>query len=253
MDFFTALGIDPDAPHLISLVGGGGKTTTIFRLARDLKQRGKRVLVTTTTNMFVPAEDECDALVLTPLQEERLLGTRPGGTIICLAAGLIPEKLKLKSVAPAFIDHLFTAGRFDVILVEADGAKRKPIKAPADYEPVLPSATTMVMGCIGLDAMGVPVEERHVHREHLFARVTGTRPGDRIDAATIARLIVSPDGLFRAAPPGAARLVLLNKADDDDRRAAGEAVVQAVQAAGRPRCSVAVACAAEGRVCSYSP
>lgn len=253
MDCITALGIDPDTPQLISLVGGGGKTTTIFRLARDLKQRGKRVLVTTTTNMFLPAEDECDALVLTPLQEDALLGTRPGGTIICLAAGLIPEKLKLKSVAPAFIDHLFTAGRFDVILVEADGAKRKPIKAPADYEPVLPTATTLVMGCIGLDAVGLPIEERHVHREHLFARVTGTRPGDRIDVATIARLIVSPDGLFRAAPPGAARLVLLNKADDEERCRAGEAVAALLQAADRPRCSVAVASAAEGRVYSRHP
>ena len=37
---------------IISIVGGGGKTTTMFRLARELARQGKRVVTTTTTRLF---------------------------------------------------------------------------------------------------------------------------------------------------------------------------------------------------------
>lgn len=37
----------------ISVVGAGGKTTLIYRLAEELKEKGFRVLITTTTKMYV--------------------------------------------------------------------------------------------------------------------------------------------------------------------------------------------------------
>ena len=70
---------------------------------------------------------------------------------------------------------------FDFILVEADGAKRKPIKAPADYEPVIPSSTTLVIGVIGLDALGKAIDEETIHRCELFCSLTGKKAGNTID------------------------------------------------------------------------
>ncbi len=248
MNFVKGLNLNTDVAEMVCFVGGGGKTTAIFRLARELKQLGKRVLVTTTTNMFLPADDEYDVLVLSALQNERVLGSCREGRIVYLGGGVIADTLKIKSVAPGFLDFLFHAEYFDTILVEADGAKRKPIKAPAEYEPVYPAATTLAIGCIGLDALGQPVEERFVHREHIFRQVTSSRPGDTIDAHTVSRLIESAEGLFKGAPEAARRHVLLNKADNEQHRLNAESVVQALKQSAVQRYAVSVASAAEGKV-----
>ena len=211
-----ALALDESAPVVISLVGGGGKTTAMFRLADELKARGKRVLVTTTTNIFVPGPGRCDRYFLDGCDGADALAGSPAGTITCLGNGIIEgEHRKVKSVDPACIDGISSAGHFDCILVEADGSKRKPIKAPADYEPVIPSSTTAVIGVIGLDALGKPIDEETVHRSGLFCSLTGSIPGDTLGPEDIIKLIRADAGLFKNAPGAAEKIVLLNKADTD--------------------------------------
>ena len=54
--------------HVISLVGGGGKTTLLYALARHYSAQGQRVLVSTTTHIqrpdanYAPDEAARDAL-----------------------------------------------------------------------------------------------------------------------------------------------------------------------------------------------
>ncbi len=151
-----ALHIAPDTPAVVSFVGGGGKTTAMFRLAHELKALGKKVLVTTTTNIAEPEPGQCDMLMLEGCPDTALFTDVKPGMVVCLGGGLknAGEVCKVQSVDPAFIDELCAKRLFDFILVEADGAKRKPIKAPADYEPVIPKSTTAVIGVIGLDCLG---------------------------------------------------------------------------------------------------
>ncbi len=164
-----ALGIDLHKPAVIAFVGGGGKTTAMFLLAHELKALGKKVLVTTTTNIGVPEPGQCDIAMLEGCTDLGELAALPAGTIVCLGSGLVHGEIcKVKSVEPAFIDELYASGWFDCILVEADGAKRKPIKAPAGYEPVIPKSTTLVIGVIGLDSLGKEVSEENIHRSGLF-------------------------------------------------------------------------------------
>jgi probable selenium-dependent hydroxylase accessory protein YqeC len=51
---FIARCVGAGLPSVVSLVGAGGKTSTLFWLARALAAGGQRVLVTTTTRMFPP-------------------------------------------------------------------------------------------------------------------------------------------------------------------------------------------------------
>jgi len=209
-----ALGIDVSAPCVISLVGGGGKTTAMFRLAHELKALGKKVLVTTTTNIGVPEPGQCDILMLEGCADSSRLAAIPAATITCLGNGLIEGEIcKVKSVEPAFIDELCAKRLFDCILVEADGAKRKPIKAPAEYEPVIPPSTALVIGVIGLDALDKPVDESIVHRSELFCSVTGARTGEPISRDCMVKLITAGKGLFKNTSVACRKIVLLNKAD----------------------------------------
>ena len=99
-----------------------------------------------------------------------------------------------------------------LVLVEADGSKRLPVKAPAPWEPVVPEGTDLVVGVVGLDALGRPMDERTVHRPQLFAAVTGCAPGDPIAWGHLVALARHPEGLFKGVT--CRRVVLLNKVDE---------------------------------------
>ena len=43
--------------RVISLVGGGGKTTTMYALAEIFREEGKKVIVTTSTHLQTPPEE----------------------------------------------------------------------------------------------------------------------------------------------------------------------------------------------------
>jgi probable selenium-dependent hydroxylase accessory protein YqeC len=209
----TAFDINLNLPELVCFVGAGGKTTTMFVLAQALKSLHKRILVTTTTNIFYPEKHECDAVIVNDEPDLEIFHTVTNGTVTVLGCDIVNER-KLAGVNKTFIDMLHQEKLFDCILVECDGSKRKPIKAPAHYEPVVPANTTRTIGVIGLDAVGKPIAEEYVHRPELFCAVVNRCSGEIIDPEAVVNLIVSPQGLFKGVPAGCAKYVLLNKADN---------------------------------------
>jgi hypothetical protein len=56
--------IDLPTSPLIAITGAGGKTSTMYSLASELAQRGKRVITTTTTQIFYPEPGETDTLII---------------------------------------------------------------------------------------------------------------------------------------------------------------------------------------------
>ncbi len=196
---------------IIALVGAGGKTTTMMHLANHLKNLNMRVMVTTTTRIFVPEQAFYDLLTMQKDLEDQkpLIGP---GTITVIGNG-IEEPNKLIGVNPEWLDKIASDKWFDVILVEADGAKRKPIKAPASHEPVIPKDASCVIGVIGLDALGKPLSNEWVHRLAEFKTITHAAEGDLIDDEMVMNLIVHPEGLFKNTPSKAEKIVLLNKAE----------------------------------------
>ena len=100
-----------------------------------------------------------------------------------------------------------------VVLVEADGSRGRPIKAPGPGEPVIPPGADIVIGIIGLDSLGAPIDEEHAFRPEILAERVGLSAGSPLDAAAAGRLAAHPEGLFRGAPEGARKIVVLNKFD----------------------------------------
>jgi len=209
----TAFDIDLSLPELVCFVGAGGKTTTMFALAQALKSLNKRILVTTTTNIFYPEKHECDAVIVNDEPDSEIFHSVTNGTITVLGSDIVNGG-KLTGVNKTVIDKLHQEKLFDCILVECDGSRRRPIKAPAHYEPTVPDKATRTIGVIGLDAVGKPIAEEYVHRPELFCAVVNRCRGEIIDAEAVVKLIVSPQGLFKGVTEGCAKYVLLNKADN---------------------------------------
>lgn len=198
--------------ELICLVGGGGKTSIMFRIAGELAAQGMSVLVTTTTAIFYPEESFYDRMVVSEKETPELFTVAKKSEVTVFGAKVSSEG-KLLGVNPGFLDHLFLQDIFDCIIVEGDGSKGRPIKAPAVHEPVLPSQTTKHLGIIGLDSIEKPVSGTFVHRPELFCSITGCLEGDLIDAELVARLVAHNEGLFKGTPEKAEKYLILNKAD----------------------------------------
>jgi probable selenium-dependent hydroxylase accessory protein YqeC len=208
------LPILPCAKGVVAFVGAGGKSTALYRFARERSEAQGPVLITTTTHLADPRLEPVPPiaeLVFHPDLEgagapATLPGPRPGVTIL-LSRPVEPGKVK--GIHPDWIPPLKAA--WDLILVEADGSRRLPVKAPAPFEPVLPPGTDLVAGVIGLDCLGRGMDGATVHRPECFHAVTGCPPGAPIGWEHLAALVRHPQGLFKGAT--GLRAVLLNKAD----------------------------------------
>ena len=207
--------LDLADPQLAAIVGSGGKTSLMFRLADETLSRGGRVITTTTTKIFYPETDQ-SAMVLLNDDSGRLaaqaieaIQTHPHITI----AQSVNHLNKLVGIEPGLADDLFEAGICNLIAIEADGARGLDLKAPGSNEPVIPSKTGLVAAVVGLGGLGKPLSEEYVFRPELFAEMARMALGDRIGPEHVARVLMHPQGHFKNAPHKARRVVLLNQAD----------------------------------------
>jgi len=214
------------AGDVVAVVGAGGKTSLVYRLAAEAAAAGLRVLVTTTTHMgtlpvevtgpvFVEAEGDVEA----PLAQAL---ARPGGRATLLGRRVRADKLA--GVSPERVDAW--ARRVDLVLVEADGARQRSPKVPAPHEPVVPRSTTLLLVVAALDALGAPLDEGRVHRLELVAAAAGRGIGTTMDEDVMGAALRAPDGYLSRAPQGARAAVFLNKADLPGSEAPAERIAR---------------------------
>jgi molybdenum cofactor cytidylyltransferase len=216
--------------ELVAISGGGGKSSLMFALAKALSGR---VIMTTTTRIFTAQTKLADAVFIVPkgqtsdggligesgqVSELGALLARHGN---CLVIGeLVGEKAA--GVPPELPGRLLARADVDYVLVEADGSRMRPCKAPAGHEPVVPTETTVLVPVAGIDAVGGRLVDV-AHRPEQVAVLTGLRPDDEMTTSALAALMSHPDGGLKGAP-GEARVVpLLNKVTTSEQSlAAGE-------------------------------
>ncbi len=212
-DLFAALDLGPR--ELVALVGGGGKTSLLFALAKELLQREKRVVTSTTTKVSHHEAQRSPCVVFTgslPSWKDKLReGLQTHGHVFLALAPL--DSGKVDGISPSIANDLYQDGGIDYIITEADGASGRPVKVPADHEPVIPSSSTKVVAMLGMEAVGKPIGPEVVFREDLFCKLTGLDLGERLTPSVLAGLFLSPEGLFKRTPSSAKRMVFLNKRD----------------------------------------
>ncbi len=200
---------------VVSLVGAGGKTTTLFGLSTELRRRGLTVVTTTTTHLQTPDSDS--AFTTPPIvfarQERNWIETvearvrRYGAATV---VGMKAREDKLQGITPGEVDRLRSIT--DCLLIEADGARSRSLKSPASHEPVIPASTTLTVAIAGLDALGQILDEKTVHRLEEVCRLTGAPPGSRISEEVVTVALFR--GYEPASPAGSRLLFFLNKADE---------------------------------------
>ncbi|MGL4403823.1 MAG: selenium cofactor biosynthesis protein YqeC [Fusobacteriaceae bacterium] len=168
---------------VVSFTGGGGKTSLIFLLAEELSRKG-RVLITTTTKIYIPSEEEYENLILA--EEENLVGKKRN--IDFLGRTLDVENGKLLGVDDIQLKEFIE--KYDYILIEADGSAGRSMKSWNESDPVISKYTDKIIGITNLDALGRSVEEG-VHRYQNFCQDYGVEGDKKIDCNLMSRYIDS--------------------------------------------------------------
>ncbi|MEZ4706390.1 MAG: selenium cofactor biosynthesis protein YqeC [Caldilineaceae bacterium] len=262
MDFLQAfpLELDRNAPDVVAFVGGGGKSSALFGLANAIVARGHRVITTSTTHLsaaqlaWAPATVQITGDQLPLEQIANALAQHNHCLVIGPSVFHNAETVKtptemgerLKGLPLPMIDELVKQSSqwgISALLVEADGSKRRPIKAPAAYEPVIPPSTTVLVTVMGLDAVGRPINAEFVHRPELLRQLLDDYwpvsrsnivewknfplgEDEHLTPSMAAYLLQHAKGGAKGLPPQARHIVLLNKAESPVPLVAGRLIGQ---------------------------
>jgi len=201
------------------LIGAGGKTTLMFRLAAQWASRGESALCATTTRIWPPTEEQCPDLRVTAdlglLVDDLRRRPSPRVTVASRVEGG-------KCVGFSAEDTLALKAEARHLVVEADGSAGRPVKGHAAHEPVIAEGASCVAAVVGAWCVGAPLDAEHVHRPERFAALAGRRLGESVSAGDVARVILHEGGWLRAVPPGAAFHVVVTGAGADLARALAE-------------------------------
>jgi probable selenium-dependent hydroxylase accessory protein YqeC len=206
--------IDLPAHPLISIVGAGGKTTTMYTLAAELAQRGGRVITTTTTQIFFPEPGQTGALIVaaeTPTLLEMISAAWQQHRRVTVAGAIIRAD-KLAGLKPGQPYELLMQSGAGAVIVEADGARHRMIKAPAEHEPVIPVHTNIALLMMSAGAINQPLSAEVAHRPERIASVVDMSLGEILTPIRIARLVTSEQGALKHIPKDATTYLLITHA-----------------------------------------
>lgn len=204
---------------VVSIIGAGGKTSLMYRLAAEARDAGLAVLVTTSTRIFIPQPEMYDAI---DLSGSAFAHAQTASAGIYVAGMPDADEGKMRGVHESKLSGCMK--RFDLILVEADGSARKPLKGWKDSEPVLFPQTTLTIGVLDVQTLGRPIDSELVHRLDLFQNLTDAVEGDLVTLHHLEKIVTRKKGLFSKAK--GRRYLFVNKVEtekqlDDYRRLSG--------------------------------
>jgi molybdenum cofactor cytidylyltransferase len=212
-----------DSHSSLAFVGAGGKSTALFKLAGELTQS----VLTTTTHLGVWQSAGVDQhIIISDLSRlvDYLSNLGPGSTLI--TGSLINDRFTgLDAKAYTWL-HEICEQKGIPLLIEADGARRKPLKAPLENEPVIPGFVNMVVDVAGMSGLGKPLRQETVHNPDVFASISGLTLGDNITADALVRVLTNVAGGLKNIPAGSRRVALLNQADTNGLQAQAKGITE---------------------------
>jgi probable selenium-dependent hydroxylase accessory protein YqeC len=184
-----------------------------------LSCNGKTVITTTTTKILEPTLEEAPHLFVDTREDGIREFTRhhlQEHRHLTLAQERIGSG-KLKGITPGLVLDLWTSSGVEYLIVEADGAAGRPMKAPREWEPVIPSGTTLVIAILGMNGLGRELNEENVFQSERVSRITGLALGGKLTDETMAILMTHPEGVFKGSPHSSRRVAFLNQVDLPER------------------------------------
>ncbi|MEO7441688.1 MAG: selenium cofactor biosynthesis protein YqeC [Rhodanobacter sp.] len=229
-----------DGKRLVAVAGAGGKKSTMYALASRCS--GRAGLTATVHCPYPPPQFGAQVVVgeeatlleavrATPREYRRVFFAQPGKQVDW-AAGISPE----------LVTQIHAAHVFDLLLVKADGARRRLIKAPADGEPIYPPGTELVLYLVSAHALGRKLNSGVAHRLDEFMALTGAVEDTIIGPEHIVKLLTSTAGALKGLAPEMRVVPVINRVDTPVRARLARDIAERVLAISPRLDGVALAC-----------
>ena len=209
--------------QVTTFVGAGGKSSGMRAVAEVLVRRGVRARLATTTRIGV---EEFSGLPVAPvrgaLDLRRSFAAKEPLQVI--SAGLLEAGRKHAGLEAALIEQAELPADL-VLMVEGDGARRMPLKAPLPHEPVIPSNSATVIALMGALAFGEPVDRARCYNAEGVLALLG-REEAILDAAALSLLAGHPMGCRKGVLPGMAFALVINHGDLAEKRPISRALME---------------------------
>lgn len=225
MKLVDALGLSSDVR--LALVGAGGKTSALFRIGREMLSAGgasSQVWLSVSTHLGVEQLVYADHSVEINNPKDLRSFFKAGLPGICLLHGERVHEERVSGLSPEMLDELKRQADLDdiPILIEADGSKRLPLKAPAGHEPVIPGWCSQVVVVAGLSGLGKPLSSDWVHRPQLFSLLSCLTVGEVITKEALLSVLAHPLGGLKDIPYRTKRILMLNQVNSAEKKIDGE-------------------------------
>jgi molybdenum cofactor cytidylyltransferase len=201
----------PQLPARIAIVGGGGKTTTLFQIGQQID---RLVWTTTTTHLGTDQLHYADRHFLIESVEQIDLQELKAQKHSLITGTFTPDD-RVHGPDETVLEKLVSLANQEQVslIVEADGARSRALKAPAAHEPVIPAWANKVIVLVGCSVIGKPLTNDWVHRAEVFSSLTGQEMGIPVTPDSITRMLIDPLGGLKGIPAGAQKIVLFNQVD----------------------------------------
>jgi molybdenum cofactor cytidylyltransferase len=193
---------------VVAFIGAGGKTSALVALGHELAEMGWRVLVTTTTHIDREQIRLMPNVLPVSASSGEISTALAGGGFVFLH-GEIDEEM-VAGIAPDEVRSLLDRVDSDVMLVEADKAFGRLLKAPRTGEPAIPAEVSLVVPVVGLGVLGQPLDAVHVHNAEAINAKYGFGMGTRVKSPWVAQVMRDRDLLMRGVPDDARVVGLVN-------------------------------------------
>lgn len=205
---------------IITVVGAGGKTSFINYFAKYYRYRC-RVLITTTTKIYLLNKNTYDNLFMTKYNIELPVINSFGITV----AGRYINK-ENKIIGLDFYEINNIENNFELILIEGDGSKKKNLKGWKYYEPVVYPKTSKVIGIVDITAYGMDINDNNIHNLKEFLKITNSNK-DKVSLSHLKNIILHKDGLFKNAPKD--KVLFINKVENKNYKNIAKELIKLIK------------------------
>lgn len=188
--FWDAFGLEAEKVPILSFIGAGGKTSLIKTLSEELSKKGIEHGIMTTTHMW-------------PVEKGKYRSQ----------LGEVTKEGKVLPPGEMEIQELFA--KKCPVLIEADGARGLPCKAPEAWEPVIRPETSHLFAMFGASCLGRPVKYC-CHRPGKVMEILQCSPEHFLTLEDIGLLASDHRGLYRKTENGRFYGVIINQVDNED-------------------------------------
>ena len=200
--------LDARKGDIVAFVGAGGKTSALMALGAELSACGWRVLATTTTRIGRQQLEQMPASLSYQRDPSYISQLLESECFLFLYDRICADKVLGFDIDD--IDRILASISYDICLIEADGARALPLKAPKPHEPAIPACATLVVPIVSLAVLGKPLDDDHVYNARAVSDRYGYALGTAVKAEWIARMLLDESMLLKNIPAHALVAALLN-------------------------------------------